>query len=115
MHIEIERIDPEDKFRRRAWFFEWNEYHRGVCLTSYHEQTRQSNRHKWQGEHWTNFDERSYVSKLPRPVEIPADVMDELYVEITRRVIATPVYIGWYSEKHLTERKEDGTQVTPPR
>lgn len=111
MQIEIERLDKNDPHRRALWCFEWNEYHRGVCLTSYHEQTRQTNRHKWKGELWTNFDERQYVSKLSRPVSIPADVMDELYVEITRQVIATPVYIGWYNEKHKTERQKDGSQI----
>lgn len=107
MHIEVERIDPEDKFRRKVWFFDYNDYHRGLRLVRYAEQTRQSNRHKWQGDVWNSYDERPYISKLPRPVEIPGDIIKDAYNQILDVIINRPVYIGWFNDKNLTVRNAD--------
>ena len=95
----IERLVSEDGMTRKAWEFEFGT--RGLRLLEYREQTRKTIRHKWKGPIWTWMDERDYQSKLPRPVSIPADVVEEARDEAEKILRQMPIFIGWFSTDHI--------------
>lgn len=78
-----------------------------VRLVYYGEETRPSRRHKWRGEFWDSDDERRYHSKIERPKEVPADVLEE----VVRAIRETPVevFAGFFRTERLLHT------VTPGR
>lgn len=92
--IEISRgTDLE----RKVWKFHaaWNNGYGStpepiaVRLLYYGEETRLSRRHKWRGEFWDSSDERRYHSKIERPKDVPADVLED----VLRAIRETPVKV----------------------
>lgn len=96
MHIEISHNETE--FTREYYEFSYNSSY-GTALTRYAIQTRATKRHKWVGDKWDYMDERSYHSKLSRPVAIPEEVQQKLKQKLIEHITAQPLYIGWFNPK----------------
>ena len=95
--ITVERAS-EDGLSARVWQFKTSGGYDGLylMLVRYMEGTRPTKRHKLQGDQWYSGDERSYCSPLPRPTEIPADVIDD-----AMRQIEVKVSIGWTRQESV--------------
>jgi hypothetical protein len=89
------------ELERKLWSFDSDLRHSGkfsLRLVGYFEQTRATKRHKFTGKKWSYFDERHHYSNLPRPTEIPSDVLVEAISELQNRVKAATVYIGFLND-----------------
>ena len=95
--ITVER-HAEDFMSVRMWEFEVSGGFSGLYLrlTRYMEGSRPTKRHKLKGKQWCSSDERHYYSALPRPTEIPADVIDE-----AMKQIEVKVSIGWTRQESV--------------
>jgi hypothetical protein len=93
--IEVKR-EAEDRLSAKIWWFTTHSGH--LVLRSYMDGSRATTRHKYRGKAWSNCDERS--ASLPRPTDIPDDVIDEAILHIK-----IDVYIGWSAMKYkIAER-----------
>lgn len=88
---------------RELYVFEHNAWERGTRLASYAQQTRATTRHKFKGPAWNSSDERRYPngSQLPRPMEIPGEVLESLKKELIDEVLSMTLFIGWYNPLHV--------------
>lgn len=104
MRVEVAIPNPDDPLQREVWVFRSDSCN--MILDTYARQSRQSNRHKWKGDLWNSFDERRYSggSNLPRPTEIPAEVIEAAYVEHDRMMRGGRLYIGWHDSKHEVKK-----------
>jgi hypothetical protein len=91
--VHVERFSDDGLSVRRWSFSLWSN---DLVLRDYVEGTRPTKRHKIKGKGWYADDERSYRSELPRPTDIPDDVIDEAV-----RQIQIGVFIGWTRPEHL--------------
>jgi hypothetical protein len=85
-------VERESDGLIRRWDFSASGGHNALrlVLNRYTEGTRASKRHKMRGDYWSAIDERRYYSKLPRPVSIPDDVIDE-----AMKALEIQICIGW--------------------
>lgn len=93
---------------RKVWVFRLAEHGMTIRLESYHEQTRASKRHKFQGSSWSYINGTAHFG-LGMPTEIPQDVLAEAIAEMVRLAASPKVYIGYLSQEYRytpTERKE---------
>ena len=91
MNIEVERIS-DDGLSRNLWRFSVGPSM--LRLTSYHEQTRATSRHKFIGDKWDCKDERRYNSRLDRPTSIPQDIINDALSQIV-----WSINIGWTNDE----------------
>lgn len=84
-----------DDFQRKVWFFDIGEDGLVVRLYRYAEQERSTRRHKFEGNAW-NYDQRARNwDCLPKPKEIPHDILDEAIEEMVRIARNPIIYIGY--------------------
>ena len=98
--IVVFRPAPDGK-SRQVWSFSVNKDWGAVsiCLNSYCIQRRVGKgrfSNATPPDRWQSCDERRYSSGLPRPTEIPADVMDEAKAQVAFRF-----YIGWTNQESV--------------
>lgn len=97
--MRIEVPDKESELSRDLYVFDYN-FYQGFRLDSYHQQTRQTKRHKWTGPFWASADERSYHSKLTRPETVPPHVILAVIQVVTEKIEKMPFYVGWFNPEH---------------
>lgn len=102
--IEVERLN-KDRLSRNLWVFRW--FSARLVLQSYHEEIRETPRHKFKGPKWDSADERNYNSKLARPTEIPAEIMMDAIAKVSHSNFH--FYIGWTNDEsyHATKHATD--------
>lgn len=99
--ITVEQLS-DDGLSRKAWFF--NFYGLELILRSYQEQTRQTKRHKWNGDGWRADAEREHwqINKHVRPTHIPPEVLEDAKKQA---IDSVTVYIGWRNPSCLYQGK----------
>lgn len=104
MKTQIKRRS-EDNLSQQVWQFDisLNRGSLAVILVWYGTMRRSTPRGTFRSaekqELWDRFDERRHHSGLPRPTDIPQDVLDELRELI--RSLSLHVYVGWYNADFL--------------
>jgi hypothetical protein len=98
------RVERGEKLERELWIFAVAASmlgSLGLRLISYHQQARETTRHKWKGHMWDQTDERRYHSKLDRPTHIPPDVLHEARTQLAELAMGATIYIGWLAREHI--------------